>query len=301
MSNQQPVRGVFAVPTTPYSSDGSQNLDELAKGVDRVLATGVGGFLCLGATGEALALTADEREAQISAFVAAVAGRATVVIGCMAYAPSEVSAQIAQAKRLGADAVMITPPYYGGLSADAAIAALHQIMSSSDLPVMVYNNPHSTGTDLLPTDLVALKDTGSFWCVKETSGEATRVRELRDALGDDVEIFVGADGIALEGFTQGASGWVAASAWLLPDACEQLWEAARDENWSAAVALWSRLGGTLAQIEGSSAFISLIKQALSRRGSEQGPVRLPLPTADAADVEALLASIDALERSTADV
>lgn len=301
MSNQQTMRGVFAVPTTPYRTDGSQNLDELAAGIERVIAAGVGGILCLGATGEALALSAEEREEQIRAVVAAASGRATVVAGCMAYAPAEMSSLIAQAKDLGADAVMITPPFYGGLEAGPVIAALREVMSTSPLPVMVYNNPHSTGTDLLPADLAQLGDTGTFWSVKETSGEATRVRELREALGDDVEVFVGADGIALEGFTQGASGWVAASAWLLPEPCQRLWDLAAAGDWSEAVSLWNRLGGALGQIEGSSAFISLIKQALSRRGSEQGPVRLPLPTADTHAVEALLAAIDELERSTAHV
>lgn len=103
------------------------------------------------------------------------------------------------------------------------------MLTASELPVMVYNNPHSTGTDLLPDHLAALQHTGRLWSVKETSGEATRIRELRDRLGEDTEIFVGADGIALEGFAQGASGWVAASAWLLPDHCQRLW------SWPTAV------------------------------------------------------------------
>jgi dihydrodipicolinate synthase/N-acetylneuraminate lyase len=140
--------------------------------------------------------------------------------------------------------------------------------------------PHSTGTDLLPEHLATLADTGRLWSVKETSGEASRVRELRAELGEDVDVFVGADGIALEGFVQGASGWVAASAWLLPKACQSLWAHVRDGNWAAAVEQWNGLSAALAQIEDNPAFISLIKQALSRRNIEQGPVRPPLPTAD---------------------
>ncbi|WP_309133256.1 dihydrodipicolinate synthase family protein [Brevibacterium sp.] len=301
MTYQHTMRGVFAVPTTPFREDGSQNLDELRRGVDNALKAGIGGILCLGATGEALALTGPEREEHIQTVVEAAAGRAKVVVGCMGYSPTEVSENIAKAKSLGADAAMITPPYYGGLEPEAAVAALHTIMVNSQLPVMVYNNPHSTGTDLLPEHLAKLIDTGSFWSVKETSGAATRIRELRAALGDDVEVFVGADGIALEGFTQGASGWVAASAWLLPGPCQQLWEFVRDGNWNGAVELWNRLATPLGQIEDNPAFISLIKQALSRRGSEQGAVRAPLPTASTKSLETLLATIDAMERSNAHV
>src|SRR5699024_7807154 len=103
-------------------------------------------------------------------------------------------------------------------------------------------------------------------------------------------------GIALEGFVQGASGWVAASAWLLPEACQSLWAHVRDGNWAAAVEQWNGLSAALAQIEDNPAFISLIKQALSRRNIEQGPVRPPLPTADSEALETLLSTITALEK-----
>lgn len=292
----QPMQGVFAVPTTPFADDGRQNLDILSSRVDDVLNSGVGGILCLGATGEALALSSREREEQISAIVAAAAGRADVVVGCMAYKPDEMKDHIAVAKRLGADAAMITPPFYGGLEPDTASAALHSVMTSSELPIMVYNNPHSTGTDLLPENLATLVDTGSFWSVKETSGAASRIRELKAELGNDVQVFAGADGIAFEGFSQGADGWVAASAWLLPELCQRLWESSRDGNWAEAVELWNRLSGPLALIEGSSAFISLIKQALSTRAGEQGAVRPPLPTASGEELERLLAAVTVLEQ-----
>ncbi|MGO0604097.1 MAG: dihydrodipicolinate synthase family protein [Brevibacterium sp.] len=292
-----PMRGVFAVPTTPYTEDGDQNLDALGGRIEEVLVAGVSGLLGLGATGEALALSAAERQAQIKSIVSAVDGRAHVAIGCMAYSPAEMSAQISDAVGWGADAVMVTPPFYGGLEPDAVIAALRPVLTTSELPVMVYNNPHSTGTDLLPNHLAALQDTGRLWSVKETSGEATRIRELRSRLGEDTEIFVGADGIALEGFAQGASGWVAASAWLLPEHCQRLWELADRGEWAGAVELWRSLGHALGLIEGDSAFISLIKQALGRRGREQGPVRPPLPTADPEALAALLDAIAGLERT----
>lgn len=290
-----PMRGVFAVPTTPYTEDGAQNLDALSRRIDEVVAAGVTGILGLGATGEALALTPAERDAQISTIVSSVDSRAHVVIGCMAYTPTEMSAQISRAADRGADAVMVTPPFYGGLEPDAVIAALHPVLTAAEVPVMVYNNPHSTGTDLLPDHLAALADTGRLWSVKETSGAATRIRELRDRLGQDIEIFVGADGIALEGFAQGASGWVAASAWLLPEHCQRLWALADAGDWAGAVELWTRLGSALGLIEGNSAFISLIKQALGHRGHEQGPVRPPLPTADSESLTELMTAIAALE------
>src|SRR5699024_2403912 len=164
-----------------------QDLDVYAEGVQRVLDAGVDGILALGATGEALTLDPGEREAQVRRLVEVVDGRVPVVVGCMGYRPEAVSAMIAGAHR------------WGGSGA--------------------------TGVDLLPAHIGELARHESLWSVKETSGAATRVRELREELGDGVEVFVGADGLALEGLTQGASGWVAASAWLTPTRCVDLWRA----------------------------------------------------------------------------
>lgn len=289
------MRGVFAVSTTPFGPDGQQQLDVLAQGVQRALDAGVDGILTQGATGESLALTSAEREAQVRATLETVGGRVPVVVGCLSYRPEDVVAQISAAARAGAGAAMITPPFYGGLAPEAAVAALDLVLERSELPVMVYNNPHSTGVDLLPEHLAELRGRDSFWSVKETSGAATRVAELRQGLGEDVEVFVGADGIALEGFLQGASGWVAASAFLAPAQCVRLWQLCAAGDWNEAAALWRRLSVPLGQIEGSPAFISLIKQGLSVLGLEQGPVRPPLPTAPQELVDDVVAAIRELE------
>lgn len=285
------MRGVFAVPTTPFSPTNTQDLDALRSGVDRVLEAGVDGILALGATGEALALTAQEREEQVRAVIEHVQGRVPVVVGCMAYDPRDVAELIDTARGWGAAAAMVTPPYYGGISAEAAVAALEPVFAASTLPLLFYNNPHSTGTDVLPAHLEPLAAHDSFWAVKETSGAASRVRELRAALPESVEIFVGADGLALEGFVQGATGWVAASAWLAPQECVRLWRLADQGDWAEAVTLWRKLATPLGLIEDSSAFISLIKGCLTQLGIEQGGVRPPLPTAAPEEVQAVLTAL----------
>ena len=294
-------RGVYAVATTPYLSTGEQNLEALNQGINRAIDAGVTGLLLLGATGEALALSPDERREQVAHAISTIAGRANVVVGCMGYTPEETLEQVKTAAELGAQAAMITPPFYGGLEPEAATEALRQVMVQSPLPILVYNNPHSTGVDLSPEHLASLVDTGTFWAVKETSGEALRVRELRAALdaagenGSQIEVFVGADCIALEGFTQGATGWVAASAWLLPNECQKLWQAVEAKDWTQAVVVWDLLAKPLGLIESSPAFISLLKQSLSHELVEQGPVRSPLPTATEEAVAELAEALEALK------
>ena len=294
-------RGVYVVATTPFLPNGKQNFEALEIGINRAIDAGVSGLLVLGATGEALALTPGERQEQIERAVAATGSQIDIVVGCMGYTPEEMLEQVKSAAELGAQAAMITPPFYGGLEPEAATEALRQVMVQSPLPILVYNNPHSTGVDLTPEHLASLVDTGTFWAVKETSGEALRVRELRAALdaagenGSQIEVFVGADGIALEGFTQGATGWVAASAWLLPNECQKLWQAVEAKDWTQAVGIWDLLAKPLGLIESSPAFISLLKQSLSHELVEQGPVRSPLPTATEEAVAELAEALEALK------
>lgn len=286
-----PLNGLIAVATTPFDADGNQNLEMFRESCERVVEAGAQGILSLGATGEALALSAGERREQLVALVELAAGRVFTVAGCMAYTPARSLEMIEEARTIGVDAVMITPSFYGGLTPENAIGHLGQIVKNSPLPVMVYNNPGATGVDLLPENIAELNGLENLWSVKETSGAATRVRELREALDAKVEVFVGADGLALEGFTQGATGWVAASAWLAPKECADLWGKAAQGDWNGAVALWNRLAGPLGQIEGSDAFISLIKKSLSESGFDQGPVRPPLQVAEDDEVARLLAAL----------
>lgn len=285
------LSGLIAVSTTPFNSDGSQDLDMFRKSSERVIEAGADGILALGATGEALALSAAERKEQLTALVELATGRVFTVAGCMAYTPAESLALIEGAKSIGVDAVMITPSFYGGLSPQNAVEHLAEIVKNSPLPVMVYNNPGATGVDLLPENIARLGGLQQLWSIKETSGAATRVRELKDVLDSHVEIFVGADGIALEGFTQGATGWVAASAWLAPKECAALWGKAAEGDWNGAVALWNQLAGPLGQIEGSDAFISLIKKSLGKSGYEQGAVRAPLHEATDDEVTRLVEAL----------
>lgn len=289
------MRGVVAVSTTPFDADGAQDLAAHAQSIERVLAAGADGVLALGATAEALALSESERIAQLETTVKTVGSRAYVVAGCMAYTPEESLRLISQAQDIGVDAVMITPPFYGGLEPAVAAGHMRTVVEKSPLPVMVYNNPGATGIDLLPADMQAFSGLPMFWSIKETSGGATRVRELRAELGEDVHVFIGADGLALEGFTQGASGWVAASAWLLPRECVKLWTAVDSGDWAEAVKIWRPLSLALGQIEDSSAFISLIKKGLGELGFDQGPVRPPLEEAGDDALATLMSTIADLE------
>src|SRR5690625_3712466 len=130
------LAGLIAVSTTPFGADGTQNLDMFRQNVNRAIEAGSDGVLALGATGEALALSRQERTAQLTALLEEAGDRVFTVAGCMAYTPARSLEMIAEAAELGIDAAMITPSFYGGLDPEVAVANLAEIIKGSVLPVM---------------------------------------------------------------------------------------------------------------------------------------------------------------------
>src|SRR5699024_12091767 len=118
-----PRGGGGPVPPPPFATHGAQNLEALTTRVTAVLETGVAGILCLGATGEALALSDEEREAQIRAVVDAAGDRARVVVGCMDYTPERMSRHNANANTAGADEDRISNQFFSWI--DTSVAAVH--------------------------------------------------------------------------------------------------------------------------------------------------------------------------------
>ena len=114
ISVEESLRGSFTVAVTPFRADGSEGIDvdALHKFLDWQIRSGVPGVIMLGTTGEFLAVSGQEREVLVSETVGFVAGRMKVLVGAMnAYTPTAVS-HARQAEDLGADGLMVLPPYY---------------------------------------------------------------------------------------------------------------------------------------------------------------------------------------------
>ncbi len=135
-------RGSYTVSVTPFTEDGSGiDFGALKNFLDWQLEVGVPGIIALGSTGEFLAVNDEERRQIVETYVNHIDGRMPVIIGTMnAHTPNAVR-HSRQAEDLGADGVMIIPPYYYTPTDDEIFRYYEAIDAAISIPVMLYNNP----------------------------------------------------------------------------------------------------------------------------------------------------------------
>jgi 4-hydroxy-tetrahydrodipicolinate synthase len=286
--------GIIPAVTTPFGADGDIDRAALDANLAALLDAGVHGIVANGTMGEAGSLSGAERRVVVDAAVAAAGGRAPVVVGVSSSTPAAAIALANDAADSGADAVMLLPPFGYRADADELVAYYAAVAEGGGLPVMAYNNPEASGVDMPVELLVRLaREVEGVVAVKECSGDARRIAALLNA-APGLEVLVGGDDWALEGFCAGATGWVSGVADVAPAECIALWEACRAGELERARELYGRLL-PLARFDMTPKLVQYFKAAMDDRGLAGGdcrPPRLPLTTGEREDLRAALAVLE---------
>ena len=285
--------GIIPAVTTPFDATGAVDVAALEANLGALLDGGVHGFVATGTMGEAGSMSAEERRLVVETTVRAAAGRVPVIVGVSSGTPSASIGFAADAAAAGADAIMLLPPL--GYRADPreTVAFYRAVADASALPIMAYNNPEASGTDL-PVELIArlAAEVDAVVAIKECSGDARRIAALKSA-APDLEVLVGGDDWALEGFCAGATGWVTGVGDCAPAECVELYDACRAGDLDRARAVYARLL-PLARLDMTPKLVQYFKGAQDRLGFTGGPVRPPRLALDAADTAILEAAVAAL-------
>jgi 4-hydroxy-tetrahydrodipicolinate synthase len=282
--------GIIPAVTTPFDAAGEVDVAALERNTAVLLDAGVHGLVATGTMGEAGSLSAGERRAVVEAVVQAAGGRVPVIAGVSAGTPTAVLGHASAAAEAGASAIMVLPPL-GYRADDAEIVAWYRaVADAAGLPVMVYNNPEASGVDMPPALLVRVFEAiDGVVAVKECSGDARRIAALLDA-APGLEVLVGGDDWALEGFCAGATGWVSGVAVAAPDECIELYDACRAADLERARSIYTRLL-PLARFDMTPKLVQYFKAALDERGLAGGdcrPPRMPLTEDEQAALKASL-------------
>src|SRR5919201_1891779 len=263
--------GILPAVTTPFDSSGAVDTAALQANVRALLDAGVHGIVGTGTMGEAGSMSAAERREVLAAIVAAVDGRGPVVAGVSAATPAQAI----------------------GFAADAVAEGVTALMC---LPLMAYNNPEASGVDMPPALIARIgAQVENVVAVKECSGDARRIPALLD--DTDLEILVGGDDWALEGFCAGATGWVSGVADVAPGECVALYEHCRAGELEAAREVYRRLL-PLARFDMTPKLVQFFKAAMDAVGLEGGPCRpprLPLTAAERVALDEALRALRAEE------
>ncbi len=230
-------RGSYTVTITPFTEDGSA-IDVAAwkRLLDWQIDVGVPGIIVLGTTGEFLTISDDERRELVETAVNHVGGRMKVLVGTMnAHTPHAVRYS-AEAQELGADGLMIIPPYYYTPTEDEIFNYYRAICEAVDLPIMLYNNPFTSNVDM-SAKLVA-RLTRAFEQVryiKEASMDVGRVHDIIEATDGVMNVFAGER--VVESYALGAVGYVNPYGNYIPRASWIFCEYAAKGMWEEAKAI----------------------------------------------------------------
>jgi 4-hydroxy-tetrahydrodipicolinate synthase len=223
--------GSYTVTVTPFTPGGAAiDYEAWKRFLDWQLACGVPGIIILGTTGEFLTLTEDERGEFVEATVKHIAGRIPVMVGSMnAYTPNAVRYS-RQAQDLGADGLMIIPPYYYTPTDDEIFNYYKAICEGCDLPIMLYNNPFTSNVDMSAKLVGRL--TKSFEQIRYIKEASQRIERIQDIIVESDGIMnVWAGQRVLESYKMGAKGYVNPYGNYIPRASVKFVEWAEQGRW----------------------------------------------------------------------
>ncbi|MEP1230704.1 MAG: dihydrodipicolinate synthase family protein, partial [Litorimonas sp.] len=213
------INGIIAYPITPFSKDGV-GIDEelLVRVTNNLLSDNPAGVAFLGSAGESAYLSNEEWKRAAKVGVETVNKRSKVILGISELTTAAAVSKAQYAKEIGADMLMVLPISYWKLTEAEIFKYFATIASATDLPIMVYNNPATSGVDMPPELLVRMvNELDTVVAIKESSGDLNRMHAIRILSNGQIPFYNGANHMALEALSAGASGWCTAASNILGD------------------------------------------------------------------------------------
>ncbi len=277
------IHGIIGYTITPFSADGSTlDLDALGHSIDRLIDSGVHAIAPLGSTGEGAYLSDAEWD-EVSAYsIQKVAKRVPTIVSVSDLTTAKAVRRARFAEAEGADVVMVLPTSYWKLSEAQILAHYAAVGDSVGVPIMLYNNPATSGTDMsVELILRIFNEVDNVSLVKESTGDIQRMHRLHQLGEGRVPFYNGCNPLALEAFAAGAKGWCTAAPNLIAQLNIELYHAVLANDLQGARALFYRQLPLLEFIL-KGGLPATIKAGLRMNGLEAGDPRLPVfPLAEA--------------------
>ncbi len=274
-------RGSYSVLVTPFTEDGSQlAIDALRELLDWQLESGVPGVIVLGTTGEFLTVTDEERTQLVEETVSHLDGRIPVLVGTMSASTANAVRYSREAEELGADGLMIVPPYYYTPTEAEIFAYYRAVAEAVSIPLMLYNNPVTSNVDMSAEFVARLTRVfENVRYIKEASMDVARVYDIVEATDGVMSVFAGER--IVESFLLGAVGYVNPYGNYIPRASARIWDmlvAGRLEEAKRIQRLISRIDHVIAEGHPTYGHQCYSKALAGAVGHPVGDVRPPLTT-----------------------
>lgn len=232
--------GSIPALVTPFRN-GSFDEATFRRLVDWQIEQGSSALVPCGTTGESATMSIEEHNHVVAVCVEQAAGRVPVIAGCGSNDTKVALDHMKHAQAAGADAALVVLPYYNRPNQDGLLLHYRYLAENCDLPIVVYNVPARTVTDIAVSTLAELAKLPTIIGIKDASGKVERVSAQRLACGPDFCQLSGNDDMTLGMMAMGAKGCISVTANVAPGLCAQFQNACLEGRWADALALQDRL------------------------------------------------------------
>lgn len=291
------LKGVFAVTITPFTKDNRVDYTGVKTNINWYLEKGVHGVLPGGSTGEYVSLSDEERFQLAEATMEVAKGKLSVIVGATAETTEKTIEFAQHAERIGADGVMVLPPYYCNPLPEEILAHLKRVGDAINVPIILYNNPWTSGVDIcLEDEIKILEEVPNVKIVKESSGQIQRTRDLLMQGPEKTRLFCGWEDLAFEAFVLGATGWISPAADVVPKLAVNLFNAVVEEkDFEKGREIYNKILPLCQYLENCGKLVQAVKWSLNKIGKVGGHLRsprLPLNPEEEKKLEAILKNLE---------
>ena len=271
------LQGCATALVTPFISDGAVDVEGLRSLIEYQIAGGVRLLVPCGTTGESATMTDEEDQLVISTTIEVARDRAKVIAGTGSNSTAAAIQYSQTARDLGADAILSVAPYYNKPTQEGLYAHFRAIAESvSDLPVVIYNVPGRTSSNISAETTIKLaREVENIVAVKEASGNISQIMEILRERPAGFRVISGDDSLTLAIIALGGDGLISVASNEIPTLMSQMVDLALAGNWNEARNLHYRLLPLLEAnfIESSP---GPVKAAMAMMGLINENFRLPL-------------------------
>jgi len=277
---------------TPFDDEGQVDYGQAKRLALALLDSGSDGVVVAGTTGEAPTLSHDEKLRLFREVKDAIDGRGAVIAGTGTYNTAESVELSREAERAGADALLLTTPYYSKPPQEGIYRHFETIARATSLPCILYNIPSRTGVNVTAETMLRLSRVPNILGVKESSGDLDQIARIIEGAREGFCVWSGDDQLTLPILAVGGYGIISVVSHLAGSQMREMIEAHLAGRVEEAARLQRRLLPLIAAIMSPAAPNPIgVKHALNGVGFRVGGVRLPLVEADEAAGEQIMAAV----------
>ena len=271
-----PFGNILTAMVTPFKKDGKVDYELAVQLANHVIENGSDGIVLCGTTGESPTLTWDEQHQLFVVIRNSLQSKAKILIGTGSNSTSEAVEATQKAFESGADGALVVVPYYNKPPQDGLYEHFKDVANAAPkLPIMLYNIPGRTGSNLLPKTVKKLMEFPNIVSIKAASGRIEEVTELRAECGSEFAIYSGDDSLLLPMLSVGAVGVVSVASHIVGLQLKDMISNFQNGNVLKALDIHERLQPLFKALFETTNPIP-IKAALEQLGWEVGPPRPPL-------------------------